>query len=100
LRSEISLLCVPTLSCQGEGNTFGQRHQDRELTGDATESQTRWNGSQLSQSRRGTATSFFEASDFAAFEEVVEVTFDKRPMREETRASPVLSRSLFPFRRQ
>src|ERR1700691_4257756 len=45
LSSEIISLCVPTLSCQGEGHTFSQRNQDRELTGDATESQTlRMNG--------------------------------------------------------
>ena len=40
LSSEIITLRVPTLSCQGEGHTFSQRNQDRELTGDATESQT------------------------------------------------------------
>ena len=39
LSSEIIILCVPTSSCQGEGNTFSQRNQDRELTGDATESE-------------------------------------------------------------
>ena len=45
LSSEINIVCVPTLSCQGEGNTFSQRNQDRELTGDATESETlRMNG--------------------------------------------------------
>ena len=40
LSSEINIVCVPTLSCQVEGNTFSQRNQDRELTGDATESET------------------------------------------------------------
>ena len=40
LSSEIITLCVPTLSCQGEGHTSSQRNQDRELIGDATESQT------------------------------------------------------------
>ena len=45
LSSEIIILCVPTSSCQGEGNTFSQRNQDRELAGDATESETlRMNG--------------------------------------------------------
>src|SRR5260221_11266697 len=40
LSSEIITLSVPTLSCQGEGHTSSQRNQDRELIGDATESQT------------------------------------------------------------
>ncbi len=40
LSSEIIHLCVPTSSCQGEGNTICQRNQDRELTIDATESET------------------------------------------------------------
>ena len=45
LSSEIISLRVPTLSCQGEGYTLSQRNQYRELTGDATESQTlRMNG--------------------------------------------------------
>ena len=45
LSSEIIILCVPTLSCQGEGHTSSQRNQDRELMGDATESQNlRMNG--------------------------------------------------------
>ncbi len=40
MSSEIITLSVPTLSCQGEGHTSSQRNQDRELIGDATESQT------------------------------------------------------------
>ena len=40
LSSEIITLRVPTLSCQREGHTSSQRNQDRELLGDATESQT------------------------------------------------------------
>ena len=39
LSSEINLVSVPTQFCHGEGNTFSQRNQDRELTGDATESE-------------------------------------------------------------
>jgi len=39
LSSDIITLCVPTSSCQGEGYTFSQRNHDREVTGDATESQ-------------------------------------------------------------
>lgn len=40
LSSEIITLRVPITSCQWEGYTFSQRNQDRELTGDATESET------------------------------------------------------------
>ena len=40
LSSEISTWRVPTPSCQGGGHTLSQRNQERERTGDASESQT------------------------------------------------------------
>lgn len=72
LSSEIITLRVPTLSCQGEGHTFSQRNQDRELTGDATESQTLCMDGHLPRGNRETsAVPIGESSPMGRLEQAV-----------------------------